>query len=94
MSRSDNAAVRCRTGTVLILNNTVRYGTVQYGMYRTVLYRTVLYRMIRYRKREREKGKGSVDPGGVINPGSTSGSTPRLQEYRYRTVWCGTVQYA
>ena len=48
MSRSNNATVRYRTGTVLILNNTVRYGTVQYGTvpYGTVPYDTVQYMII------------------------------------------------
>ena len=45
MSRSNNATVRYRTGTVLILNNTVRYGTVLYG---TVPYGTVPYDMVQY----------------------------------------------
>ena len=50
MSRSNNATVRYRTGTVLILNNTVRYGTVQYGTvpYGTVPYGTVPYDTVQY----------------------------------------------
>jgi hypothetical protein len=48
MCRSNNAVVRYRTGTVLILNNTVRYGTVPYGTvpYGTVPYDTVQYMII------------------------------------------------
>ena len=50
MSRSNNATVRYRTGTVLILNNTVRYDTVQYGTvpYGTVPYGTVPYDTVQY----------------------------------------------